>query len=777
MKKICTLIMIILVCIFAFSITGCNNKNKEDNIGNNELKITYINQNSKTLKVSQSVKTEDIVDKQNIVKLEFGEGILSIENYCFAECINLKDLSFNNTLLSIGDYSFYNCKKIENITIPNNVTSIGFSAFNGCENLRNLSLPFTGKTNNSTHSEGLFGYIFGAHSFTNSYEINQRYTEEFMVQYSLPKSLNKVTLTNSTNINFGAFSDCQYLENIIINDNLINIDDFSFYNCISLNQIILPEKLEHIGYKAFFNCKSLQSLKIPDSVKNMDSSIISSCSSLVNIEIPFVGKNILATANEAVLGYLFGEDVYEGGYQIEQRYSPTGWNSTCIPESLKKINVTLSTKLSYGTFYNCKNLKEINLPLTLEKIESSAFNGCESLNNINIPDNVQFISSFSFARCKGLESISLPFIGTSKASKGIDSMFGIIFGSKLEEGFDQLNQRNSGENHTYGTTIPKLLKNITITNSTTIPAGAFSECKNIEYINFTKQLTNIEQYSFYNCHSLKHCLIASTQNTINAYTYYNCKNISAIDIPNEISVISEGAFMGCEKVYKITIPTNTEILEKQAFANCNNLNEISFENNPIINISFNTFLNCNNLSLINVSKSNNNYMSAGNCLIKKLNSSIILGCKNSIIPSDGSVKRIENYSFYSCYGLTEITIPNDVQYIGQAFSHCKNLKTIHFEKESMLNEIAISAFYGCINLELVIIPKNLLKISSYSFYNCSKAVFYCEVGNKPNTWEGGWNFNRPVYWFSETQPAENGNYWHYDIDGKTPVIWERAEVI
>jgi len=28
-----------------------------------------------------------------------------------------------------------------------------------------------------------------------------------------------------------------------------------------------------------------------------------------------------------------------------------------------------------------------------------------------------------------------------------------------------------------------------------------------------------------------------------------------------------------------------------------------------------------------------------------------------------------------------------------------------------------------------------------------------------------------IYFFSSTEPTEEGNYWHYDTDGKTPIIW------
>ena len=32
-----------------------------------------------------------------------------------------------------------------------------------------------------------------------------------------------------------------------------------------------------------------------------------------------------------------------------------------------------------------------------------------------------------------------------------------------------------------------------------------------------------------------------------------------------------------------------------------------------------------------------------------------------------------------------------------------------------------------------------------------------------------------VGYFTESEPTDNGNYWHYDTDGKMPVIWEKRK--
>ena len=78
------------------------------------------------------------------------------------------------------------------------------------------------------------------------------------------------------------------------------------------------------------------------------------------------------------------------------------------------------------------------------------------------------------------------------------------------------------------------------------------------------------------------------------------------------------------------------------------------------------------------------------------------------------------------------------------------------------------------------------KIRIYAFYNCGrlKTVLYKGTAEQ---WKeisigsnNGYLTSADRYYYSETEPALSsdgtayaGNYWHYDTDGKTPVIWKK----
>ena len=67
---------------------------------------------------------------------------------------------------------------------------------------------------------------------------------------------------------------------------------------------------------------------------------------------------------------------------------------------------------------------------------------------------------------------------------------------------------------------------------------------------------------------------------------------------------------------------------------------------------------------ITVADGNTVYHSAGNCLIETESKTLVLGCKNSVIPTDGSVTSIGEYAFYGCTSFTSVTIPSSVTSIG-----------------------------------------------------------------------------------------------------------------
>ena len=141
---------------------------------------------------------------------------------------------------------------------------------------------------------------------------------------------------------------------------------------------------------------------------------------------------------------------------------------------------------------------------------------------------------------------------------------------------------------------------------------------------------------------------------------------------------------------------------------------------------------------------------------------------------DSHCKFIVSSAFSGCDSLTSVTIGNSVTSIGSyAFYNCDSLTSVTIGNS--VTSIGSYAFYDCGSLTSVTIPDSVTSIGSYAFAYCySLRVYY--MGNTEQWSEiaiSSSNYyltNATRYYYNETEPTEEGNYWHY-VDGVV-TIWE-----
>lgn len=140
----------------------------------------------------------------------------------------------------------------------------------------------------------------------------------------------------------------------------------------------------------------------------------------------------------------------------------------------------------------------------------------------------------------------------------------------------------------------------------------------------------------------------------------------------------------------------------------------------------------------------------------------------------GLVYIAEN-AFENCTMFGEIRMLDTVRYIGR-FS---------FRFINGANNLVLSCGLTMIpdysfddtGMISAVIPNSILYIDSSVFnsgYQTLKSVYY--TGNRQeweriiiSTWDNNSLLNAPLYYYSETQPEQSGNSWHY-VDG-VPSIW------
>lgn len=131
----------------------------------------------------------------------------------------------------------------------------------------------------------------------------------------------------------------------------------------------------------------------------------------------------------------------------------------------------------------------------------------------------------------------------------------------------------------------------------------------------------------------------------------------------------------------------------------------------------------------------------------------------SVFASEGQLTTVRNVSDIPesfCAGQTDL---NKVTF---------NIDCRSIGFEAFVNTCNNSKFKG----KCLVIPKYITNIASDAFMSSGFKVCieYTSPATKPSGYSD--NMGTDYYYYSETEPAEEGNYWHY-VNGE-PVIWETA---
>lgn len=262
-----------------------------------------------------------------------------------------------------------------------------------------------------------------------------------------------------------------------------------------------------------------------------------------------------------------------------------------------------------------------------------------------------------------------------------------------------------------------------------ISNSVFSDCSSLKSITIGDFVTFIGSYTFRNCTALERVMIGNSVTSIDNYAFENCTALESVMMGNSVTSIGNYAFENCGTLENVMISNGVTSIGNYAFENCTALKSITI-GNGVTAIGNNAFGNCSSLESIIVSELNSVYYSVNNCMIEKVTKKLILCCKNSIIPSDGSVISIGNHAFNGCISLKSIVLPNSITSIGgYAFSGCTSLASIVLPNS--ITSIGYWAFSGCSSLINVIIPNSVASIDQMAFCNCT-SLEKVTIGNGVN---------------------------------------------
>ncbi|MBE5739776.1 MAG: leucine-rich repeat domain-containing protein [Clostridiales bacterium] len=409
--------------------------------------------------------------------------------------------------------------------------------------------------------------------------------------------------------------------------------------------------------------------------------------------------------------------------------------------------------------------EEVN-HIPVREIHPFAFMNNSKIKSVVIPKTVEVIGKDAFKWCANLESVSIPkTMGVRVDEKG-KPLDGVI-----DEG---------AFSHCLA------LKSITIpTNVKKIHDNTFYMCYALEDVNLHNQIEEIGKEAFARCLNLPSIMIPSKVSMISDGAFYYCQGLKSIELSTHITRIGKRAFAGCSSLTEVELPNTTTVVDKYAFAYCDGLEKVVIPE-KISSIADNVFAACTSLKNFEVSKKNLSFEEIDGNLYTEDKKTLVqyaIGKEEKEFTVPSYVECIADAAFGLDDSLESVTFENGVKYIGDnAFYGCENFANVTLCNTIL--QIGENAFRNCYALEMLVLPipraAEILEVPvepsvemdifNYAFRWCHNLEKVYVKGDY-KAWKLKVNLGLltkmedvDVYYYSDVEPTEEGNYWHY-VDG------------
>lgn len=447
----------------------------------------------------------------------------------------------------------------------------------------------------------------------------------------------------------------------------VTLGSYTFSTLKNLKSVTLDDSIRSLPVGAFYGCEALEIVVLPSSLTELGEKTFYGCKSLKTLDF---AAGVAKIASDALYGCGSLETI-----SVAEENSVFRSEANCL------IEKTTSTLLRGS----CNGA----IPESIIAIADGAFSGCATLKTVIVPNTVRIMGYGAFAGCTAIESMQLPFVGDRRvmADGSVDGMSEADATAR-----EKINGRLA---YLFGeSAVPTTIRSITLTDCETLEAEALINCSSLTSLTLPNSLLHIKDGALFGCSGIKEIELSDELVSIGKAAFASCASLETITLPDKVSSVGETAFFGCISLTKVSLGASVNSLGEGVFYSCPSIEELT------------------------VFADNAKYYSESNCIVEQDGKKLVVGCKNSVIPSDilvvgvgafrncnglrsvvfpeGLIK-IEEYAFENCIGLTEIHFPSSLQTVGSyAFAECTGIVTVKSISDISYGQ---SVFKNCISMQ------------------------------------------------------------------------------
>ncbi len=692
------------------------------------------------------------------------------------EHITIPSTYNGKAVVGVSLYGFWNCKSIKSVIIPDSITKLDGYAFRGCSALTNIGYLGSAAKWNSIDKASTW--------LPNNAEVKIEYLlcehDEVTIEAVAP------TCTQ-TGMTEGKY--CSLCEKVLKEQSIVAALGHS-----PVTDKAVEATCTNPGLTEGSHCS------VCDTVLEEQRPVAPKPHNYVDYVCTVCGDKLEKPAKE----YFTYTMLSDGTYSIAVKDVNDMPESIIIPDTYEGKAIT---RIADKAFYNCTVVKNVNIPASIKSIGGEAFYGCTGIISITAPGDAVEIGRSAFYGCTNLMNVTVSgaTVVGNNAFVGCSALSDVVFGDKVTSiGNEAFKDCASLAKITVGNSLATIgssaFRNCDKLMGITLPEGftaigdnAFNGCSRLSDVTIPNSIESIGVYAFADCTNIAFNKYGNANyigNATNKYLYLHSavsKDITSAEISGSTRFVGDDAFSGCNKLTDLTLPESVTVIGKGAFRDCPALKSIYITS--IDAWCHTAFTDLYSNPLYNGADVENQIMNrinvyVGDTLLTELiipdsvtvvGEWLFPGCASlTEVVFHDRVTRIEQGAFAGCIGLQTVDLPNSIVSIDQyAFAGCMTLKNISIPDS--MTSISTNMFNYCVILQNIVIPTSVTSIQKDAFANCLTLTNVYYTGT-PAQWASvsvdASNSSltaATVYYYRETEPMEEGNFWHY-VDG-APVAW------